>query len=102
MNDREKLIELIEKWNKDEFCVSYASYELADYFIENGVVIQKQGTWSLRYGFKEGTSFEVYYIECSKCGRQVEIPDEDATNWEKIESDYPYCHCGAYMEKEVK
>lgn len=45
MEDRERLIELIEKWNKDEFAISYASYELADYLITNGVVIQKQGEW---------------------------------------------------------
>lgn len=43
MSDREKLIELIEKWNKDEFALGYASYELADYLIANNVVIQKQG-----------------------------------------------------------
>ena len=88
MNDREKLIELIEKWNKDEFAISYASYELADYFIANGVVIQKQGEW------EESTNYDVGFWVCSVCNFTSE-----ATAASKL---YKYCpNCGAKM-KEVK
>ena len=60
MTDREKLIGLIEKWNKDEFCLSYASYELADYFIANGVVIQEQGEW-----IRQDETYTRF--QCSRC-----------------------------------
>lgn len=83
MTDREKLIKLIERWNKDEFAISYASYELADYFIENGVVIQKQAEWICTETYRWG---DVY--SCSKCGFEMD---------EELRTDY--CpNCGAKMK----
>ena len=82
MNDREKLIELIEKWNKDEFAISYASDELADYLIANGVVIQNQ---SERF-YQDG---RLQFSRCTNCR---------ANNFRK---DGTYCpNCGAKI-KEV-
>lgn len=125
MTDREKLIALLNMnisafdWDIEAIAddlitngVTFTAYTEEDVRnaynngyslgMEQGINNQKRGTWSLRYGFLDGTSFERYYIECSECGRKVEILDEDVTNWGKIEANYPYCHCGAYMMKEVE
>ena len=85
MNDREKLIELIEKWNKDEFAISYASDELADYLIANGVVVQKQGKWVLKETLVRSPFAKNAY--CSEC-------------YEETPSLLNYCpNCGAFMRK---
>ena len=90
MDDREKLIELIEKWNKDEFAISYASYELADYLITNGVVIQTQGEWVLCY---EDWRKQIDGDKCTACGFE---------HYGTVINHYKYCpNCGAKM-KEVK
>lgn len=93
MDDREKLIELIEQaWNimttealKD---VSLIDGRIADHLIANEVVIQKQGEW------EESANYDVGFWVCSVCNFTSE-----ATAASKL---YKYCpSCGAKM-REVK
>ena len=79
MDDREKLIELIES---ARYWGSNTSAEIADHLIANGVVIQKQAEWICTETYPWG---DIY--SCSKCG--FEMDDELRTD---------YCpNCGAKM-----
>ena len=85
MDDREKLIELIES---ARYWGSNTSAEIADHLIANGVVIQKQGEW------EESANYDVGFWVCSVCNFTSE-----ATAAPKL---YKYCpSCGAKM-REVK
>lgn len=67
-----------------------------------------------KISFEEAGAFETtrtyYFGHCSKCGRKIEIKcfsglhnNKDLNLIEEIAySDYPYCHCGAKMEREVE
>lgn len=87
MNDGEKLIELLTRelragayFNRPRIA------GFADWLIENGVIIQKQGEWIY---IENDPWVEMY--RCSVCG--YEMDDESLTD---------YCpKCGAKM-KEVK
>lgn len=101
MNDREKLIKLIEEayspvmggYADEEkvrwlagLDIYYNWEDVADHLIANGVVIQKQGEWV----YIESYPWVEMY-RCSECG--YETDDESLTD---------YCpNCGAKM-KEVK
>lgn len=52
-------------------------------------VTQKSGKWLVDLQ----TATEDYYI-CSECGRKIHLLYPDTI------SNYPYCHCGARMERE--
>ena len=85
MADREKLIELQEKWFS---CDDRADLEkFAEFLIANGVVVQRHGKWIPI--IKEPTALRDYAIldcyKCSECGRYEEKEE-------------PYCHCGAKMD----
>jgi hypothetical protein len=67
----------------------------------------KQAKWIIRCNshqdFSTGEVDEEFYIECSECHRKVWEISADAiisSDYQKILSDYPYCHCGAKMLME--
>lgn len=89
MDDREKLIELIES---ARYWGSNTSAEVAEHLIANGVVIQKQGKWAIdKEDIKWGNSLKRRY--CSKCG---ERPYFDKEEYEFVLT--KHCpNCGAKM-----
>ena len=91
MNDREKLIELIES---ARYWGSNTSAEVADHLIANEVVIQKRGEW-----VRKEYNFDIY-AECSRCREEYCLSvGWSFTDWKKY---MHYCpNCGAKM-KEVK
>lgn len=36
-------------------------------------------------------------LQCSECGRRIVVDPKNGD----LEKDYPFCHCGAKMDKEV-
>lgn len=55
----------------------------------------KTGYWIHSIYSEEGK--DVY--KCSCCGKEIEVPIESRDD---LYIDYPYCHCGAKMESEVR
>ena len=53
---------------------------------------RKKGKWVIE---EKGMRVTIY--KCSECGRTV----LDATR-DDVSADYPFCHCGARMEEEIK
>ena len=85
MDDREKLIELLDQAIEAEFPWDHNG-PVADHLIANGVVIQKEGEWIYIENYPW-----VEMCRCSVCG--YEMDDESLTH---------YCpKCEAKM-KEVK
>lgn len=91
LNDREKLIELLEEEN------AFSRYmtdderraKLADHLIANGVTVREKGEWddSGRYQFMDGTKA----IRCTECGCAL-------TEIEYQKYFYNFCPvCGADM-----
>lgn len=77
--------------------INYADYPMN--YIDKAPTVDAQpvihAKWEKEmtiYGW-DGCSYQ-----CSKCGRSVHID----TVMEDINIDYPYCHCGAKMDKEIK
>ena len=77
MADREKLIELQEKWFS---CDDRADLEkFAEFLIANGVTVQRHGKWIME-------TWLLHKVCCSECG--------GCTHGES-----PYCpNCGAKMD----
>jgi hypothetical protein len=65
------------------------------------------GHWNIRCESHQdsvtGEVDEEFYLECSECRRKVWDVSQDAIisgQYGKALSDFPYCHCGAKMDKE--
>lgn len=90
MNDREKLIELIDDALAVYDVIIYARLnadEIADHLIANSVTIQKHGRWIMRGGKRY----------CSKCGNSACVTRDPEDFWYTVGTDY--CpNCGARME----
>lgn len=73
------------KSNSEDVCAFYK------HFLElfPSISQQKIGYWIADLQ----TATEDYYV-CSECGRKVHLLHPDTI------SNYPYCHCGAKMQKE--
>ena len=89
MNDREKLIELLE--NSPSLDTTYGDYELdADWLIANGVVVREKGEWDTVFYERNGTLSSYSHL-CPKCKyfyRDIRFKGHD------------FCpNCGAYMRK---
>ncbi|MBR5817487.1 MAG: hypothetical protein IKY62_02460 [Clostridia bacterium] len=97
MNDRERLVELL---NKPLLRFRHEAWEnsdkIADYLIANGVTFERRGRWIVERDdlFLEG---EHYRMVCSECGRIV----FNIQNPHKAIKYRPYCHCGAKMDGEA-
>lgn len=91
MDDREKLIELIESaryWGSD------TSAEIADHLIANGVVIQKEAEW-----VQKEYTFDIY-AECSRCREEYCLSvGWSFADWQKYMRYCPNCYS---KMKEVK
>jgi len=95
MNDRERLIELLDDALAVYDVIVYAllhTDEIADLLISHGVTVQKHGRWIEC----EDSLMDVYY-ECSVCGEAFFLdegtPDENC---------YKFCpNCGAKMDGEA-
>lgn len=89
MNDREKLIELLDQAIEAEFPWEHNG-PVADHLIANGVVIQKQGKWHLNEDRKWA---------CSECDGLAVVHPDEPDKWQALTT---YCpNCGAKI-KEVK
>lgn len=54
----------------------------------------KIGQWVLEDTWRDEDGYLNYEYKCSNCGRLISV-------WDKKElKEYPYCHCGAKMNKE--
>ena len=92
MPDREKLIELLDGFNRDlskyagdpKFFVVDDNIELADHLIANGVTVRERGRW-------ESVAGVDCLYKCSVCNEWQFIPEEH----------FAYCpYCGADMRGE--
>ena len=92
MTREEKIAELINI--RDHFNYTLAPREVFDDAIKALEQEPRKGHWIKEesvYGW-DGHSYQ-----CSECGRSIHLD----TAMESL-IDYPYCHCGAKMESEVK
>lgn len=86
MTDREKLIELIQ--NAVGGCARHWAETIADYLIENGVVIREKGEWIIKE--EKDTFGFINHFHCSQCQRE----SKDKGN---------FCpNCGADMRGETE
>lgn len=92
LNDREKLIDILECIGI--YDVTMNAEPIAEALIANGVTVRKQGKWEqVFYHYKPFVpKFDEWYgaiLKCSICGRE-EIEDDDNN----------YCpNCGADMRR---
>lgn len=90
MNDREKLIDLLDEYVDDEL---YANDTIADQLIANGVVVREKGEWEAVKYTKHcscGKTYDTYYAKCKVCQR-VARPQPYGLN---------FCpNCGSDMRK---
>lgn len=93
MADREKLIELL--WKYDQMRIMRMSIEAcADHLISHGVTVRERGRWIPHYETFDadmavgilGGNYQTGW-QCSVCGRYE--PSKE-----------PYCNCGADMRGE--
>lgn len=100
LNDKEKLIELMEEarnicrgrnYDDCKLCSGYGNglpcidHLIADHLIENDVTVQKKGEWKWEYIVAHGVAEKK--AVCSLCG----VPNKQYKP--------PYCpHCGAKMD----
>lgn len=68
------------------------------------VVEVKHGEWILKSTIHQmfDDVDEEFYVECSLCERAYYVPFEleEGKMLEYAKKEYPYCHCGAKMDKE--
>lgn len=97
MNDREKLIELLEGaesavyWNSSD---KTFIEKIADYLIANGAVLQKQGKWEYHDCVCTGEGLAAVYA-CSACHACI---DEEV--FERLNATGRCPNCGAKMGDE--
>lgn len=92
MTDREKLIELLDKFFYGDFDSPYVIFFtkdeceiIADYLLSHGVTFEKQGEWE-KYGYK---------WMCNKCRAKLNVDGTPESNG------IYYCpECGARMKGE--
>ena len=78
MDVREKLVEMIES---ARYWGSNTSEEIADYFIRNGVTVQKHGYWEtvteVRNNTVCGNGVKIEYKRCSCCKNPAKFFEDD-------------------------
>ena len=93
MNDRDRLVELIEKaraaMKKEELSCDLArNFFFAEFLLNNGVTVQKQGRWEEYVNIKG-------VVRCSECNDTYIYREwGDEGKW------YFCPNCGAKMDKE--
>lgn len=85
MNDRERLIELLEELEQEKEL--FPDERAADHLISHGVTVQKHGRW---IDGAENFTCGNHNAECSACHCNV--------SWSGCDEDFNYCpNCGAKM-----
>lgn len=94
MNDRERLIELLDDALAVYDVIVYAllhTDEIADLLISDGVTVQRHGRW---IDGAENFTCGNHNAECSACHCNV--------SWSGCDEDFNYCpNCGAKMDGEA-
>ena len=101
----DKIMELFEKAQKDErqdIMTAISKYVMPAISATptEAVTVGRSGHWNVRsvQHIEYGNTIHEYYLECSECGRKVPIKEEEVLEYHLLCAEYPYCHCGAYMD----